>query len=201
MVSPELRVSACLITWKRQYNLPEIIKSLVKWDFIDEILITDHSKSDNLMSYGRYELAKRARNEIVYFQDDDCLIENLDEIYNKFTSSPNSICHSGTKNYENVINDNIYGDSQMALAGWGSFCKKEWFTVLDKYIDKYGKDYCFLRETDRIFSLLRKQKHSFVPGVIEHLRGKDDEFAMSMQVEHLKYKNIAIERALELNGE
>ena len=66
-------------------------------------------------------------------------------------------------------------------------------------IYKYGKDYCFLRETDRIFSLLRNQKHNFVLGDIQHLRGKDDEFAMSIQKDHIKYKKLAIQRALELN--
>ena len=194
-----MKVTACLITWKRQYNLPKIIKSLSRWDFIDEIMITDHSKSENIMSYGRYKLAERARNNIVYFQDDDCVINNLDDVYNKFIEDPSRICHSGTQNYANTINNNIYYDSQMAVAGWGSFCQKRWISILDKYINKYGKDYCFLRETDRIFSLLRNQKHNFVLGDIQHLRGKDDEFAMSIQKDHIKYKKLAIQRALELN--
>jgi len=193
------KVTACLITWKRQYNIPEIIQSLLQWDFIDEIILRDNSKSDNLINYGRYLAAKEAKNDIVYFQDDDCLVKNLDKVYDKFIEDPSRICHSGTKNYEKVIEDNMYYDAQMALAGWGSFSQKGWINILDKYINKYGKDYCFLRETDRIFSLLRNQKHNFILGDIEHLPGKDDEFALSMQPDHIKYKKLAIQRALELN--
>lgn len=191
------KVTACLITWKRQENIPTIINNLLKHDFIDEIIIRDNSKSKNVICYGRYLSAKRAKNKIIYTQDDDCIVNNLEEIYERFISEPDTICHSGISDYQKVIPDNIYGKAQMAMAGWGYFFNKDWIPVLDKYIKKYGKDYCFYRETDRIFSLLQNKPISFVLGDIEHL-GRNDDHALSNQSDHLKYKQMAIDRALEL---
>lgn len=192
------KVTACLITWKRQYNIPKIIESLQRWPFISEIIIRDNSKGENIINYGRYTSAVKAENDIIFTQDDDCIINNLDEVYEKFIADPNRISHSGISDYLKVIPENIYGESQMALAGWGSFFKKSWIPILDEYIKKYGKDYCFFRETDRIFSILLRRHHNFILGDINHLGGERDEFALSSQGDHVRYKHIAIERALEL---
>lgn len=188
-------VTACLITWRRQHNLPKIIESLSKYPFISEIIVRDNSKAENLYCYGRYRSALKASNEIIYTQDDDCIIGNLDQIYNHYIEDPETICHSGIEDYEKVIKDNIFGNHQMAMFGWGAFFKKSWIPILDRYTNKWGKDYCFMRETDRIFSILKGGHHNFVLGDIEHM-GRTDEHAMSNQPDHLEYKKLAIERAL-----
>jgi len=195
------KVTACLITWKRQHNLSKIIDSLSKWDFISEIIIRDNSKLENIINYGRYTSALKAENDIIYTQDDDCIIQNLDEVYKGFIKDKTRICHSGISDYEKVIPTNIYGECQMAMAGWGSFFDKKWISVLDTYINKYGKDKCFLRETDRIFSILLKRHHNFVLGDIIVLDGAKDEFALCMQPDHLPFKNLAVDRALKIVGE
>lgn len=192
------KVTACLITWRRQYNIPQIVDSLLKHEFINEIIIRDNSKEENIINYGRFTSALKADNEIIYTQDDDCIIHNIGEIYEKFCQDPTRIAHGGTAPYEEVIKDNIYGDTQMAMAGWGSFFKKSWIPVLDNYTNKYGKDYCFYRETDRIFSMLLNRHHNFVLGEIEPLRGERDENALSSQEDHLIYKRMSIERSLKL---
>lgn len=194
------KVTACLISWKRQQNIPKIIANLQEWPFIDEIIIKDNSKGENTICYGRYSSAARAKNDIIYTQDDDCIVKNLGEVYKKFIEDPTRICHSGIEDYQRVIPENIYGDSQMAMAGWGSFFKKEWTPVLDKYISIYGKDQCFYRETDRIFSILLKTHHNFVLGDIEHM-GRMDEVALSNQPDHISYKQLAIDRALKIAHE
>lgn len=192
------KVTACLITWKRQGNISKIVDSLLKHEFINEVIIRDNSKTENVINYGRFLSALKANNEIIYTQDDDCIVENIEDIYYKFMEDPTRICHSGTEDYEKVIGDNIYGDTQMAMAGWGSFFKKSWIPALDPYINKYGKDYCFYRETDRIFSMLLNRHHNFVLGKITHLDGVRDENALSSHQDHLIYKRMAIERSLEL---
>jgi hypothetical protein len=174
------------------------VDSLLKWDFIDEIIIKDNNKGDNIINYGRYTSAEHAKNEIIYTQDDDCIVNNLDQVYKKFVEDPSKICHSGTEEYKEVIPQNIYGDCQMAMAGWGSFFKKEWIPVLKKYTEKYGQDRCFYRETDRIFSILLKKHHNFVLGDIMMLDGYKGPEALCMQPDHLLFKKIAIERALQL---
>lgn len=196
--APKLNVTACLITWKRQQNIPKIVESLLQWPFIDEIIIRDNSKARNVINYGRYLSAEKAKNKIIYIQDDDCLVKNLDEVYEAFLKDPTAICHSGTEDYQKVIPENIYGKSQMAMAGWGSFFQKTWLPYLNRYTKVYGHDYCFYRETDRIFSLLMEKHHNFVLGDIVHLEGKDDENALCNQPDHLKYKQMAIERCLKL---
>lgn len=191
-------VTACLITYKRQDNIPQIIASLQKWPFITEIMIRDNSKMKNIINYGRYTQGEKASNNIIYTQDDDCVINNLDEVYAAYMKDPQRLAHSGIEDYQKVIPDNIFRENQMSLMGWGSFFHKAWIPKLDKYIDKYGYDYCFYRETDRIFSLLLQKRSSFVLGNITVLPGARDENALSSQSNHIEFKKLAMERALSL---
>lgn len=170
----------------------------MQFPFIDEILIRDNSKCENIINYGRYVLAEKAKNAVIYTQDDDCIVKNLQAIYDKFCKDPNRLSTGGTQDYLNVVNDNVYGSTQMAMMGWGAFFMKSWIPVLDKYIDKYGKDKCFYRETDRIFSMLMNRKHNVIDGGIEHLKGKDNEHALCQQDDHIYYKELAIERCQNL---
>lgn len=188
-------ITACLIVWKRQHNIPKIVESLVAWPFISEILVRDNSKLENTICYGRYQLAEKATNNFIYTQDDDCIVKNLDVVYGQYMKNTDRICHSGIEDYEKVLKNNTYGEHQMAMFGWGAFFKKDKISVLQKYIDKYGKDYIFMRETDRIFSILSGGHHAFVRGDIQDL-GRFDTCAMSQQTEHNYTKNLAIERAL-----
>lgn len=170
----------------------------MRHDFINEIIIHDNSKADNIINYARYTCAQRSANDIIYTQDDDCVVENLGEIYEKFVSDPERITHSGTDYYERDIPNNIFGSTQMSMAGWGSFFNKNWISVLEWYISKYGKDYCFYRETDRIFSILQGKHSNFVPGRIREFPNAHTEMALSEQSDHITYKKLAIQRALEI---
>jgi hypothetical protein len=189
-------ITACLITWKRQYNIPKIVENLLRYPFIDEIIIRDNSKCKNIINYGRY--TTKTKNNIIYTQDDDCIVHNIQGIYDKFMEDPKRITYSGIDGYEEKIKDNIFGNKQMCMAGWGMMFDKSWVKVLDKYISVYGKDDCFYRETDRIFSLLLNRHHNFVPGGITHLEGKDDSNALCQQSDHVASKQLAIQRSLEI---
>ena len=193
-----LKLTVCLITWKRQNNLSPILNNLQRWSFINQIMILDNSKGENIINYGRHIQALKAENDLIYVQDDDCIVKNADEIYDKFISDQTKLCHSGISDYQKVIPENIYGEKQMAIVGWGAVFNKNWIGVLDKYINKYGKDYCFYRETDRIFTMLLNKHHNFVLGDIIHLDGKDNSDALCNQPDHIKYKKLAIERCLTL---
>lgn len=195
------KVTACLISWKRPENLGKIIASLHQWDFIDEILICVNKPGANEMNYGRYLMAEKAKNNLIYTQDDDHIIENVDEIYNAFLDQPNKIANGGIEDYLKVVPENIYGSSQMAIFGWGTIFRKDWFAKpLQKYINEYGKDYCFYRETDRIFSMILNSHHTMVPVVVEVLPGARGEEALSSQEDHMKYKQLAISRCKEILG-
>lgn len=190
------KVTAVLITWKRQKNIPMIVDNLLQYEFIDQIIIRDNSKAKNIINYGRY--CQKTKNVYIYTQDDDCIVHNIRGIYDSFVRDSTRISFSGEYGYEDKIPDNIFGKKQMVMAGWGYMFNRRWINVLNKYIDKYGKDECFYRETDRIFSILLNKHHNFVEGGVIHLEGKNNEFALCNQPEHLDFKKLAIKRALSL---
>ena len=192
------KVTAVLIQWKRQHNLPMIIQSLTKYPFIDEILIRDNSKCENIKCYGRYTLAKKAKNNIIYTQDDDCVVNNIDQIYEAFIRDQERMATGTIKGFLDVVDDYTYSSKQLGLMGWGTFFKKDWVRVLDKYVDKYGKDECFYRETDRIFSILLGKHHNLVNADLEQFIDKDKSVALCEQPDHLDFKKLAIQRSLEL---
>ena len=191
-----MSVSAVITTWKRQYNIPMIVEDLLKYSFISEIIIVDHSKCDNLMAYGRFLYSKKAQNQIIYSQDDDCIVHNIQGIYTKFMEDKTKVAYSGIEGYEKKIE--TYGDKQLALLGWGSMFNKDWIGVLDKYEKIDGRDHCFYREADRIFTLLQNKHHNFVGGGITHLEGKDNLDALCQQSDHITFKNLAIQRCLKI---
>lgn len=194
-----MKVTACLITWKRQHNIPEIVENLLKYDFISEIIIRDNSKTENIINYGRYDSAKRATNDIIYTQDDDYILKNINELYELFLKDPSRIAHAGPDYYLKNLHNNIWGDNQMSLMGWGSFFDRRWIDKnLDPYIKKYGKDYCFYRETDRIFSIMHGKHSNFMIGNLIQFPEADDDNALCQQEDHIPYKELAISRAREL---
>lgn len=198
MVQEQPKVTAVLITYKRHENLARVVQSLLRWDFIDEIIIRNHEAGDNEICWGRYLSAKQAKNNFIYTQDDDAIVDNVDEIYQMFFTDTSTVCHAGTEEYQQVIKDNVYGDHQMAMFGWGAIFDRRWIGVLDQYLDKFGNDYCFRRETDRIFTMLLRKRHNFVLGKITHLEGARSEEALSSKDDHVSYKNLAIERCKSL---
>ena len=197
-IEQTFNITACLISWKRPQNIPKIVEKLLTYPFINEIIIQDNSKGENLKCYGRYISAKKAKNNFIYVQDDDWLVD-VQPIYDTFIKDKEKIAHTGELAYEENILNNIYGSAQMALFGWGTIFDKRWISALDKYIDKYGQDNCFYRETDRIFSILLNRHHNFVRTELQSLNDRD-EHAMSAQDDHIEYKQLAIDRALELHG-
>lgn len=193
-----MKISACLIVYKRQQNMAKIVESLLQWPFISEIIIMDNSKRENTINEARYTAALRAENDWIYTQDDDCIVHNVDKLYEKFCEDPETVVHGGTPEYEQVIKDNIYGNEQMAMFGWGAIFNRKWIPVLDKYVAKYGKDYCYYRETDRIFTVLQQKHHNFVLSGVEHLEGATGPEALSKKDDHVAFKNLAINRCLEI---
>ncbi|MDD3487658.1 MAG: hypothetical protein PHF35_04790 [Candidatus Moranbacteria bacterium] len=186
-------VSAIVLSYKRRNNIPRIISHLLSQPFISEIIIKDGLK-DDLVCYGRYEAALRAKNETIYVQDDDCIVSGIKDVYGRFQGQ---ITYGCTEGYLKDKNRH-FGDMELALVGWGCFFPKKAVGVLNQYVKKYGKDKVFLREADRIFTLLQRKPHLAVPTAIEHLSGFDDETAMSSQEEHLESKKLAIKRCLDL---
>ncbi len=191
-----MKVSAVLLNWKRPHDLGLVKAHLFKFPWISEVIVWDNALGPNIINYGRYKGADGAKSEFIYTQDDDCLIENLDDIYQEFAR------HGGDRLVNGMKPErmNFYGGED-SLAGWGMFFRQSWSDVLDDYIKRYGEDYIFYRETDRIFTTLLRP---IVPRITVSAKVRDfasamDRNALSLQIEHEDCKAEALRRCREIN--
>ena len=111
--------------------------------FFDEILVREESPS----VYQRYELAKQAKNDLIYVQDSDCMV-NYQNLFKKYDGRiTNTMTLPFQRQYEPL---------GCTLVGWGTYFHKSALSIFDKYIAKYGVDAHLLREADRIFTYLNR---------------------------------------------
>ena len=194
-----MKVTACLLSYKRRENMGKIITHLLQQSFIDEILIKDNLDGDNNISFGRHEMAVKAKNHIVYFQDDDCLNLDIGKLHSSFLENPDKITHAVIEDFEEETKKNTYGETQMCMVGWGAFFKKDWIKYFDPYIAKHGADEIFYREADRIVSVLMNRHHNPVVCNIAQMPIHDDlKISLCNEKDHLWFKKESIRRALEL---
>lgn len=175
------KISCVLIT--REPIYPEIVLERLDLGFFDEILIV----ADCPSVYDRYRAAKTAANDIIYVQDDDCLV-NYQVLFSKYNCQ---ITNTMTKPFIEK-----YKDLECTLVGWGTFFTKSMLSVFDKYITKFGADdKHLLREADRIFTHLN-QPWNTVQMPHEDLFQTPDR--MGYQPEHYTSMAEAIEKCKAL---
>lgn len=183
-----LSITAVLLKWNRAKELEAIETHLRSFSEINEVIIWDNTK-ENHINYGRYLGAIKAKNDIIYTQDDDCIVRNLPDLISKW---------DGTQ-IVNLLKPShipMYGNHTMA--GWGMLFDRRWADCLQRYIDRWGDDYIFRRECDRIFSILCPTGFSTYPGDIEDFPSANDESALYRQSDHESTKCLAIKRAKEI---
>lgn len=190
------KVSAVLLSWKRPRELKKIKAHLNKIDFIDEIIVWKNTPRNNKMSYGSYLGAKGAKNDIIYIQDDDCIVENIREIYATFDGKhlSNAVKANRMRGYGRQKNSEPYS----TVVGWGAFFKKEWIKVFDKYIKKYGEDEILYREAGRIFTMLLAKKHNTIVAKLKEFPSARGSMALYHQPDHFIKKRLAIKRTQEI---
>ena len=174
------KITCVLITREKEY--PKQVLERIDTGFFDEILVVTECPS----IYHRYLAAKTAKNDIIYVQDDDCLV-NFQALF---------------KHYNGQIINGMplpfiekYKDSGCTLVGWGCYFKKSKLSVFDSYIAKYGVDADLLREADRIFTYLNFPVKT-VQFPHEDLNQTSDR--MGYQPEHYKSMAEALEKAKTL---
>lgn len=180
------KVSAVLLNYKRPDELQKVIEHLSTQPFIDEILVWDNSIAPNFMTYGRFMLAALARNQYVYTQDDDCIIENIQEIFGQF---------DGTRLVNGMKQERMrFYEGDHTLVGWGTFFDKAWLRCFDQYTEKYGFDSLLYREADRIFTSLLDVPRLTVNADVKDFPSAIGELSMSAQPEHEDTKSKALHR-------
>ncbi len=136
-------VTAVLITRDKEYPKE------INLEGFGEVII----KTESPHVFQRYLEAENAKNDIIYFQDDDCIVDykTLYRQYNGFITSGITEHHL-----------NAYRGSGVTLVGWGCFFPKSMLTNIGKYIERYGADAHLLRESDRIFTYLNQPHNNIV---------------------------------------
>ena len=186
------KVSAVLLKYKRDKELKAVEKDLRQYKFIDEVLVWDNSNGDNVINYGRYLMASQARNTAIYTQDDDCIIENLPEIFRRF---------DGTKLVNGMKAERMpFYRGKDTILGWGGFFMIDWAFVLQRYIKAYGKDFIFYRETDRIFTALIEVEKETVAAKVKDFPSAMAPFSLSLQSDHEAARALALQRCADISG-
>lgn len=131
-------VTAVLIT-----KLPEYPKEILMQGFGEIIIRTN---CPNILE--RYVQAGKAKNDIIYVQDDDCIVD-YKELFKHYNGRITNAMVGRAKYYHDV------SEGRITLVGWGAFFPKSMLDSLQTYIDRYGMDDPhIMRETDRIFTWL-----------------------------------------------
>lgn len=151
-----MKITAVVVT-RGDRNISQVIDSL---NHFDELIVWDNSKAiKDLKVFGRYAGAFIARNDLIYIQDDDCLI-NTQELLDHYNLSGRPLTDVFSNFPENRRSE--YAGTKITLLGWGSIFHKENLDVFTKYLRYYKFDDLFLRECDRVFSYLNKVIHTDV---------------------------------------
>jgi hypothetical protein len=192
------------------------VDSVRRYPFVDEILVWNNNPKakltlrgdkvrvidspQNMMCYGRFLCAKEAKNEIIYVQDDDVIVENIPALYRGFLADSSRITHALSERHLRHRERYVYAGGQVALLGWGAFFCRDWLNVLEPCVEAYGVDTLFRREADKFFSLLLNRRHNTMPA---RIRGLADErapdIALYRQDRHKLMKALAVRRALALS--
>lgn len=159
-----MKITAVLISRERDYP-KEILDTL---DF-DEVLIETNCPS----ILRRYGLALKAKNDIIYVQDDDCLV-NVELLKEKYNGQLTNFISEG--------HQKVYQGTGITLIGWGALFPKSMINF-DKYIDKFGIDDLLLSQADRVFSYLN-QPHNSIVTEINHLPRATGSERMYQQADH-----------------
>lgn len=170
-----IKATAVLITKLKEYPKE------IDLSGFDEVLIRTESPS----VYERYLLASKARNEIIYVQDDDCIVD-----YNELFKSYNGqLTNTMTPHHYEM-----YKGAGDTLVGWGCFFPKKMLQQIAKYSGVYGIDFHLLREADRIFTFLNQPHNTIImPHTDFNQVGR-----MWHDVQHFAYREEALAKVRSL---
>lgn len=213
-VSMNPSVSACLVSWQRPDNVRLITEQLRANQLIDDIVIWNNNPNvslefddpritviesqENLVTYGRFQAAQHARHDVIYTQDDDCLVENIDQLFETFCLDPSRIAHGLKLGHLCANASNLVGPGQVALLGWGALFDRRWIACFQQYTARFGEDQLLHRKADRIFSLLLGRRHRSILSYVRDLDGSDGGEALSVRSDHMELTSQAISRVLSI---
>ena len=149
---------------KREEELKKIILHLKEVGFEDIIIRYDDDTPTINGDINRLLAVEDAKNDIIYSQDDDCMIHNIGQLIKNYKKD--SITHNMTA--ERMRYYNSIGLEEMPLIGWGAIYHKDLLDNIQPYLDKYGVDDLFRRDANRVFAWMNKKITLISDNHIEH---------------------------------
>lgn len=178
------KISAVLIT--RESGYPKLVLERLTFGFFDEIIIETNCPS----VYRRYQLAKGAKNNLLFVQDDDAILN----YQNLFKSYNGQLTNAMPKNFKEK-----YDKMDCTLVGWGCYFNKSMLSVFDKYIEKYGEnDPHLLREADRVFTYFCKPYNTIIMPHEDLPQGNDRMSSPDNLQFHFKSAAEALEKCMAI---
>ena len=173
------KISVCLVS--RGPIDEQILKTL---EGFGEVIV---GRGDNGVC-GRYEAVRQAKHDIIYTQDDDCVVDTY------------SLLAGWDGNFVSNMKANRAAEyaGNVTLIGWGAIFRKELTGVLDKYTARWGTDDLFRCECDRIFTGLNTHRNVFVD--VENLPNAGAADRLSSDPKHWDWLSQAKRRVKELGG-
>jgi hypothetical protein len=208
-------ISAVLLAWHRPENVRRIVAQLSMLDVVGEILVwrndpavplqLDSRKArildspGNLICYGRFVCAAQAAYPLIYVQDDDVLVHDVNALLRCFLADPTRIHFNLSSWHFARRNRHYYGDCHSALVGWGAIFCKEWLRVFDVVPESIRGTVLFRREADQFFTLLQRRHHAPRLGELTQLEGHSTPgLALWKAPEHRRMASLAAREALGL---
>ena len=143
------KVSAIVVT-KGGTDLASVLRPLC--DFY-EIIIWDNSRERDQKVFGRFAALIRASNEVIYVQDDDCLVPASDLL--SHYEDGKLICNMPEARRKDYVGTGI------CLIGFGALFHRS-LVNFSPYLSKFPQDDLFLRECDRVFTYLNRDRTQLV---------------------------------------
>jgi hypothetical protein len=141
-----VKISAVIPT-KGDVDLQPILSGLPA----DEVIVVN---APGRGLYARYEAIEQAKHDVIYTQDDDCLVD-ASAVVAEYEPGAVTCNMPSWKRPE-------YPDG-IALVGWGAVFHRNMVKVFGRYLSRFPADDLFLREADRVFTKLNRCKLIDVP--------------------------------------
>ena len=167
-IDPKL-VTAVVVT-RGNRDITPVLSSL---SCFGEVRVWDNSKQRDLKVFGRYAASLWAANSVIYTQDDDA-ITVPEQICAEYVPGQ-LVCNMKPGHHD------AYRGTGIALVGHGAIFDQNLVNFLP-YTDRYPQDNLFLRECDRVFTYLYKDRQKWLALPITDLEYASDP-AVSMWME------------------
>ncbi len=180
-----MKISALIVT-RGNVDLKEVVAPL---SVFDELIIWDNSKRVlDFGPFGLYVAAEQAIGEILYVQDDDCIVSSPWAIANVWAPG-RIVCNMG-KEYQEA-----YHTKRDKLMGFGSVFEKTFIRpTFARYLKHFQLDDVTLREPNRIFTALNHPRIDIVDVPITHMPYASDPDRLWKQPNHGQMRDEALRR-------